>query len=227
MDVVKVFVEAPVGFEALADDLDPDARRRAAPAGSLDAFLAAGAGPAGDYARAYLAGTHLADDRGEGRRVGLTALDHPDAWLAPLLDWAGDRPWTRLDADGRARAVSATEAADTLRQPAGTRALALGPAPPGALAETARAAHLRDALPALRAVLDAGAAALFPEPAHDGHDWSVFVRGPLGLVAALARHPAPAGVRRFVAPYQRARGEHTFYFEQWALEPPPPWAEPV
>lgn len=219
MDVVKVFVEEPVGLEALASDLDPDARRRAAPAASLEAFLAADASR-GAYARAYLAGTHL----GAVRRVGLTALDASSAWLAPLLDWAGARPWTRIGPDGPAPEPNPAAA---LRQPDATRALAVGPAPPDALAETAHVENLRDALPALRAVLDAGAAALYPEPAHDGHDWSVFARRPLGLAEAFGRHPAPPGVRRFVAPYQRARGEHTFYFEQWALDPPPPWAERV
>ena len=226
MDVVKLFVEEPVGLETVAPDADPDARRRTADLGSLDALLGR---PTPPYARAYLAGTHL----GTGPpRVGLTALAEPGAWLAPLLTWAAGRGWTRLDADGRGGAVPEAEAAAALRDPAGVLALALGDVPLDALAEAAATGEggveRRDALPALRRVLDAeGGAALFPEPAHDGRDWSVFARRPLEarLREAFAAHPAPPGTRRFVAPYRRARGEHTFYFEQWALDPPPPWAE--
>ena len=225
MDVVKVFVEEPVGLEAVAEDADPDARRRAHDLGSLDALLDRAAPP---YARAYLAGTDLG---AAPHRVGLTALASADAWLAPLLDWAGGRPWTRLGADGRGGVVDEAGAAAALRSPDGVAALALGAVPLDALAEAAAGgAERRDVLPALRRVLDAeGGAALFPEPAHDGWDWSVFARAPLeaGLRAAFARHPAPPGARRFVAPYRRARGEHTFYFEQWALDPPPDWAEEV
>ena len=229
MDVVKVFVEEPVGLEAVADDADPDARRRAVDLGSLDALLSRAAPP---YARAYLAGTRLPEPPGAAPpQIGLTALESADAWLAPLLAWAAGRPWTRLGADGTGGAVPEAEAAAALRDPAGILALALGDVPLDALAEAAGGGvERRDVLPALRRALDvAGGAALFPEPAHDGHDWSVFARAPLeaGLREAFARHPAPPGVRRFVAPYRRARGEHTFYFEQWALDPPPAWADRV
>lgn len=226
MDVVKVFVEEPLGLESLSDDLDPDARRRAAPPATLDAFLAADAAP---YARAYLAGTHL----GPPRRVGLTALGDAEAWVQPLLAWAGDRPWSRLDGSGSLAGLLPAEAAGVLRQPRDAVALALGPAPADALAAAAAGegdgrGQRRDGVPALRAVLDAGAVALFPETAHDGHDWSVFARRPLRdpLVDAFRQRPAPGAVR-IVAPYRRARGEHTFYLEQWALDALPDWAETV
>ena len=237
MDVVKVFVEEPVGLEAVAADADPDARRRSADLGLLEALLGR---PAPPYARAYLAGTRLLGPGGTAPpRIGLTALAEPDAWREPLLAWAAGRAWTRLSAGGEGGAVSEAEAAASLRDPASVLALALGDVPLDALAEAAATGaggvERRDALPALRRVLDAGdeagpgGAALFPEPAHDGWDWSVFARRPLEarLREAFAAHPAPPGVRRFVAPYRRARGEHTFYFEQWALDPPPPWAMPL
>ena len=235
MDVVKLFVEEPVGLEAVAEDADPDARRRSADLGSLEALLGR---PAPPYGRAYLAGTHLPRPAGTAPpRVGLTALADPDAWLPPLLAWAEGRAWTRLSTGGEGGVVSEAESAAALRDPAGVLALALGDVPLDALAEAAATGaggpqtggvERRDALPALRRVLDVpGGAALFPEPAHDGWDWSVFARRPLEarLREAFAARPARAGVRRFVAPYRRARGEHTFYFEQWALDPPPPWAE--
>ena len=224
MDVVKVFTDEPVALEPLADDADPDARRRQAPAaGSLEDFLGAARAP---YARAYLAGTHL----GPPRRVGLTALDDAEAWTAPLQTWAAGRPWTGAG-DGGARPLRDDEVAGVLCRPGRVRALAVGPAPPDALADVAAAtregAQRRDRLPALRRILDAGAAVCFPETAHDGHDWSLFAPAPLRdpLVRAFRQHPARA--RRIVAPYRRARGEHTFYLEQWALDALPDWAEEV
>jgi len=219
--VVKVFTEEPIGLEALVPDEEPDARRRSVEAApSLEAFLAGLDAP---YARAYLAGTHL----GPSRRVGLTALTDAEAWILPLLTWAGDRDWSAVDADGDGRGLIAAEVPAALRR--ADAALAVGPAPLDALAEAAAVgAARRDRLPALRAVLDAGAAALFPEPAFHGHDWSLFAPAPLRdpLVDAFQHHPA-AEARRLFAPYRRARGEHTFYFEQWALDSLPDWAEEV
>ncbi len=224
MDVVKVFIEEPVGLEVLVPNDEPDARRRSVEAGSLEAFLARGLDT--DYARAYLAGTHLAPPR---PRVGLTALADADVWLRPLLAWAGDRPWQHVAPGESLAARTPDEAAHHLRQPAATAALALGDVPPDALAATVGKAR-REALPALRSALDADprGAVLYPEPAHDGHDWSVFTRRPLRepLVDAFRQHPAPEAVR-FIAPYRRARGEHTFYLEQWALDALPDWAEPL
>jgi hypothetical protein len=58
----------------------------------------------------------------------------------------------------------------------------------------------------------------FPEPAHDGHDWSLFSAAPMRdrFVEALRNHSADE-TRRFVLPYQRARSESKFYFETWQL----------
>ena len=222
MDVVKVFIEEPLGLEGLVPDTEPDARRRAAEPSSLDALLAPDARP---YARAYIAGTVL----GPPRRVGATSLSRPESWTVPLLAWAAGLggSWTALGPDGATRGLVAPEVAGLLRR-AGPGALAVGPAPADRLAEAARARQRRDALPALRALLDGGATVLFPEPAHDGWDWSLFTTAPLWapLVEAFRQHPAP-DARRIVAPYRRARGEHTFYLEQWALDDLPDWAEEV
>ena len=226
MDVVKVFIEEPVGLEVLVPDTEADARRRGAEVGSLEDLLARRTEPDSDYARAYLAGTRLGGDR---PRVGLTALSDAEAWLQPLLDWAGDRSWSRLGADGAVTGLLVPEAAAALRRPGDLQALALGPVPADLLAASARGER-RDALPALRAALDTGpeAAVLFSEPAHDGHDWSLFTHRPLRepLAEAFRRHPAP-DARRLFAPYQRARGEHTFYLEQWTLDALPAWVEAV
>lgn len=224
--MIKVFIEEPVGLEVLAPDDEPDARRRTAEPGSLEALLARGTAPDSDYARAYLAGTHLGDGRPQ---VGLTAVVEAEAWLQPLLTWAGTRTWSRLHPSGEFRTVAPAEAADALRQPGDATALALGPVSAADLARAAAGAR-RDALPALRSLLDADAsvAVFFPEPAHDGQDWSLFGRRPLRapLADAFRQHPAPQA-RRLFAPYQRARGEHTFYIEQWGLDALPDWAERV
>jgi len=202
-DVLKVFTEEPAALRGAA---------RGAPVASLEALLAP---PAGSYGRAYLAGTHL----GPPRRVGLTALADASAFVAPLLAWAAGRPWTRLGATGAVEPVRDPAAA--LLTPA---VLAVGGAPvAGALAAVAAG----DRADALRVLLDGGACVLVPEPAHDGHDWSVFGPAPLGLAEAVRAAEAPAGVVRFVAPLAAARGESKFYFEQWALDAPPPWAERV
>ena len=215
MDVVKVFVEDPAA-------LGGGSRLPLAPGpadDSLEAFLDAVRAPASAFARAYLAGTRL----GGGRpHVGLTALD-PSAWVDALMAWADGRTWTQLTRGGRATGILPKEARAALSDPMGTLALGLadGPIPADILAtvvlgDAAEAAHATETL--LRA--DAAVALFLPEPAHDGHDWSLVARSGLreALAEAFRAHPAPAGVRRFVLP--RVRGEARFYFEQWADAPP-------
>ncbi|MGB3544735.1 hypothetical protein [Rubrivirga sp.] len=222
MDVVKVFTEEPIGLEALVPDTEPDARQRDAPGMSLEAFLSR---PPEPYARAYIAGTFL----GPPRRVGATALGDVDAWVRPLLDWAAARPWSVLE-DGMVRSVLEDEASVVLASGSG-HALAIGALEGADLVNAVSgepevgASQRRDRLPALRRVLEGGASVLFREPAFDGWDWSLFSTAPLrdDLVEAFRRHPSEA--RRIVAPFQRARGEHTFYLEQWTLDDLPEWAE--
>ena len=212
MDIVKYFYEEPVHLEALSAEADPDARRLAAPARSLDDVLRPTA-----YYRGYLAGSH-------GDRVGVTALDAPDAFVAPLLDVLAGH-WTRADVEGRTASVP--DPAALLRAPRTTLAVAVseGPVDEEALTEAARVER-RYGIPALRCLLDAGATVLFPEAGHGGSDWSLFAPEPLRerLVAAFRTHPAP-GVRRFVLPYHKARSEHKFYFERWQLDALPDWIE--
>ena len=213
MDILKYFHEEPVHLEALSAEADPDARRRAEPSASLDDLLRPTA-----YYRGYLAGSRQ-------DRVGLTALASPNAFVLPLLDVLAGSRWTFAAPDGSVEA--AADPASLLQHPGAAAALAAsdGPVDETALAEVARAER-RYGIPALRRLLDAGATVLFPEPAHDGWDWSVFSAEPLRerLGAAFRRHPAP-GVRRFVLPYRRARSEHTFYFERWTLDDLPDWIE--
>ena len=66
-------------------------------------------------------------------------------------------------------------------------------------------------------LLDMGATVVFPEPAHLGHDWSIFSAKPLSARFTEALATAPADCRSFVVPYVKARGEHKFYFEQYDL----------
>lgn len=208
-DVLKVFVEEPAVLEA----------SRTAATGEASLALLLG-GVSSGLSRAYLAGTRLGGDRPV---VGLTALADASLYVAPLVVWADGRTWTRLDRTGAHASLIVAEAAAALAHPAETAALALGATDGNLLADIA-AGDRGDALRALLA-LSPDAAVLVPHPAHDGWDWAVFGHAPLGLVEAVGGQPTPSGARRFVAPYRRARSEHTFYFEQWALDPPPDWAD--
>lgn len=212
--IIKYFYEEPVHLEALSAETDPDARRRAAPELSLDALLNPTA-----YYRGYLAGS-------AGDRVGLTAIAEPGAFAAPLLDMLGGLRWTVVQAG---ETVEADDPGAVLRNPSAVAVLA-GAAGDmdGADLRTVATVERRYAIPALRRLLDAGATVLFPEPAHDGWDWSLFRLEPMKdrLVAAFRAHPVE-GVRRFVLPYQQARSEHKFYFERWALNTLPDYVEEV
>jgi len=67
-------------------------------------------------------------------------------------------------------------------------------------------------------LLNMGATVVFPEPAHVGHDWSVFSAKPLSGNIRAQMAGVPKDCRCFVVPYVKARGEHKFYFEQYDLE---------
>lgn len=66
----------------------------------------------------------------------------------------------------------------------------------------------------IAALLDQGCTLVFPEPAHTGHDWSVFSAQPVAERVGESMARLPENTRAFVIPYQKARGEHKFYFEQ-------------
>ena len=214
MDILKYFYEEPVALEALTPDLNPDARRRAAPSLPFDALLTAP-----HYYRGYLAGTNL--DTG---RVGLTALRHPEAFIDPLMDWLGSSTWLRALDDGTTEPVIGAALPLLLQDPGPTAVLACAEAPlPGKEVTATVRTERRYALPALRRLLSQARVAFFPEPAHHGSDWSFFSAHPMreALVAAFHRHPVE-GVRRFALPFQKARSEHRFYFESWQLDAPLP-----
>ena len=215
IDVIKYFHEEPVHLEALSAETDPDARRRAAPELPLDALLS----PT-EYYRGYIAGSH-------GDRVGLTAIEHPAAFVDPLLDMFGGLRWTAVHRGGEIADVADPET--VWRDPAAVAVLvgAGGSVSPDDLGAVALAER-RYAIPELRRLLAASAVVAFPEPAHDGWDWSLFAAAPLKdrLVAAFRAHPAE-GVRRFTLPFQQARSEHKFYFERWTLDALPDWVEEI
>jgi hypothetical protein len=215
-DILKYFHEEPALLEPVTPDADPDARRREDrsalpndPSVSLEALL-----DTRDAYRGYLAGTNRADEQ-----VGLTVLRDAEAYATPIVEALGRSWWGRCTTDGRVEALDAEAARRVLHAPSTTSVLVTAAAAVdgeriAAVAGRAR----RRALPALRALLDAAHVAFFPEPAHDGHDWSFFSAAPMRdrLVAALRAHPTDR-VRRFVLPYQRARSESKFYFDTWQL----------
>jgi hypothetical protein len=226
--ILKYFHEEPALLEPVTPDADPDARRRAdrsdlpenvsVPLGELldtrDAY------------RGYLAGTNRADEQ-----VGLTTLRPPAAYTAPLMAALGRTWWARYTTDGRADPLDEEGARRTLRAPHDTAVLVTADAPVDAERMAAVAGRARRrALSALRALLEAAHVVFFPEPAHDGHDWSFFSASPMRdrLVAAFRERPSDA-VRRFVLPYQHARSESKFYFDKWQLtgSPLPDYIEEV
>jgi hypothetical protein len=231
-DILKYFYEEPALLEPVTPDRDPDARRRterpdrgpgaSGPSMPIEQLL-----QTDDYYRGYLAGTRTdGEPNPDTDIVGLTTLPDADAYVTPLLDALGDAWWARIWIDDpghrHTESIDAETAARLLTDPGDTAALvtapaALAPERVAAMVGTAR----RHALQPLRDVLDEGAVAFFPEPAHDGHDWSFFSASPMRdrLVDALRRHPHD-GMRRFVLPYQKARSESKFYFETWQLKEP-------
>lgn len=214
MDIIKIFHEETLALEPLSALTDADARRRAAASGSPP------------YARLYLAGAQLRED---APRLGLTALEAMPVLAEALTRLADDLSWTRLAAPllAEAQILNVEGARAALSAPAETPVLACATdtLPADRLAAVA-GTDRRAAIPALRSLLNdhPEAVLFFPEPAHDGADWSLFAAQPLR--DRLTRHVQEADLGRarlFIAPYRHARGEHAFYFEQWALDDLPSW----
>jgi hypothetical protein len=219
VNVVKYFYEEPAYLEDLSPQEEPDARRRLEPVGRLEDLLSAE-----PFYRGYLAGTDLSRDR-----TGLTAVASPEAFTEPLLAVFAGLAWMLARPGAAVAAITAVQAAEVLRDPGDALALVGAPAPvPPEYVLAAASAERRYALTELKRLLAAAAVVLFPEPAHHGHDWSLFSRQPLAddLRQSFRAHPAP-GTRRFLLPYRRARSEHTFYFERWALDDLPEFVEEV
>ena len=227
-DVLKYFHEEPALLEPVTPDANPDARRRAdrsdLPEGvsvPLEDLL-----DTRDVYRGYLAGTHHAGDA-----VGLTTLRADAAYVPPVMTALGRSWWGRCTPQNTVEALRSERARDLLRSPARTTLLVTADAPVGTERITAVAGRApRRVAAALRTLLDEAHVVFFPEPAHDGHDWGFFSASPLRdrLVDAFRTHPAPE-TRRFVLPYQKARSESKFYFDEWQLtaSPLPDYIEEV
>lgn len=207
--IVKYFYEEPVALEVLVPDADAAARPRA----TLESLLF----PPARYYRGYLAGRDAAE------QVGLTAVAS-ESWLPGLEATLGPDHWHVLTGAGTleptflAAALSDLSATSGLFQSTGALDVQ----------QTIAAAHpdRRRALPFLRVLLDAGVTVLLPEKAAAAFDLTLFAPFPVqaSLLAAWRARSAP-GVRRFVAPYQRMRAEHRFYFETWQLDTLPDYVE--
>jgi len=213
--VLKVFFEEPVALEALVPDHDPDARRGEHPEVSLEALLISP-----PYARLYVAGTDLSRHDSEGGPlVGLTTL--PKASFVPLLEaLLGPMLWYRRD-----EGVGVLEVGEMDWMPGAVAVSGKG-APPSPLLAALESTPTRHSLPALRALLNAGYIVGYGEPAHHGTDLALFFpRRAVHQVRESMERLCPSGERWFLAPFQRARGEHSFYFERWALDSLPVWVE--
>jgi len=214
-DILKYFHQEPTVLEPVTPDHDPDVTV------SLEDLL-----DTEEAYRGYLAGTNQAEGA-----VGLTTLRTPSAYTAPLTAALGRAWWGRCTQEGGTDTLDVEAVRRVLRAPDDTAVLVTADAPvaPERMAMVAGRARRR-ALPALRRLLEEAHVAFFPEPAHEGHDWSLFSASPMRdrLVTALRDRPAD-GVRRFVLPYKYARSESKFYFEQWQLtgSPLPDYIEEV
>jgi hypothetical protein len=230
-DILKYFHEEPALLEPLTPDRDPDARNRrgrgAHQDGDGDRMPLDDLLDTTEAYRGYLAGTSLSRDT-----VGITTLNRSSVYVEPLLATLGGSWWGRAQKDGSTEALTGETVREILREPGDTTVLVTADAPVAAERITAAAGTARrHALTALRDLLTDAGAVLFPEPAHDGHDWSFFAAHPVRdrFVRALrqdaeaersASTSASPPVRRFVVPYQKARSESKFYFETWQLTEP-------
>jgi hypothetical protein len=227
-DVLKYFHEEPALLELVTPDADPDARRRSERSEVPDDPSALLGDPfdTHDVYRGYLAGTHHA-----GNKVGLTPLQSPEAYVRPLMEAIGRSWWGRCTDQGTVDDLGENRVRRILRAPTNTTLLVTAGAPVPAERITAVAGRApRRVAGALRALLGDAPVVFFPEPAHDGHDWSVFSASPMRdrLMAAFREHPAPE-TRRFACPHQQARSESKFYFDTWQLtaSPLPDYIEEV
>jgi hypothetical protein len=211
--VLKYFHEEPALLESVTPDANPDARRRAGRPGLPEDLSALRDDPFGtsNVYRGYLAGTHHVHDE-----VGLTTLS-PDAYVPSLLDVLGRSWWGQVATQGAVESLPPDAVERVLHAPLRTDLLVTADAPVETERMTAVAGRApRRAARALRALLEEADAVLFPEPAHDGSDWSFFSVTPIRdqLVEAFRDHPVDE-TRRFVLPYQKARSESKFYFDTW------------
>lgn len=224
MIIVKYFFEEPALLEAVTDNADPDARQRAQRSADTTAqpdpdTLRALLDPPTAY-RGYLAGTDL-----EADRVGLTALPIMDAIAHALAEIFSHPHSLGIDPDGTLEADLDMHAVHRCwMQPKGERVMAVSahpidPTPLRTVAESGR----RQASSALHDLLESGATVFSSEPAHNGFDWSFFSPTPVrdALAEALRTHVSTDTTRCFVLPYQNARSESKFYFEQWQLNQAP------
>lgn len=204
-DIIKYFYEEPASLETLSSDDDADARRRDSPL-TLEGFL-----NSRRYFRGYLAGSSLA--RGT---VGLTSLARHGLLLDLLMELRAGRPVSIWTAES-----SEPERDDRLLidRPSDVLVAVLGDAPLDLSTVTALAAQQRrQALGFLQGILNQGMPVLFPEPAHDGYDWSIFSPFPLlQPVSRVLESAASPEARVFAIPHVRARSEEKFYFERYDL----------
>ncbi|MEM1054658.1 MAG: hypothetical protein AAGI52_03955 [Bacteroidota bacterium] len=220
MDVLKVFTEEPFPLDASAGEPVPrDAPREIAP---LEDLLSRPM-----YARAYLAGSRLV---GDDWKVGLTAVEDDSLYLRPIRDLTRGMEWSVPMVEPNPP-FEWHEIADRFRDPPVEHVVAAAPeaVDPSLLKHIADTPG-RAGWGFLRDALDHQPDALIfvSEIAHDGHDWIIYAGHALRdrLVAVLRAHETTEA-RRLVMPYQRARGEHKFYLERWALDDLPEWAKEI
>ncbi len=204
-NILKYFYEEPFLLEALVEDTHPDARRRYTRTQGTTVY------------RAYLAGS---SETG----VGLTALHPSTLYTRPLASLFDACTPFAIHEEGTCRALDAEKLTAVLEGTLSCQTLIGYPEPPPTelLAPLTRH-NRRYALKALGRLLEVpDALVAWPEPAHQGIDWSLYSATPMRerLVTAFQQYRHPH-TRYFVLPYQKARSEEKFYFEHWMLDRQP------
>jgi hypothetical protein len=206
MQIIKYFFEEPAALEGFDQAVPP---LPSLPLTADDVWHLP------RYYRGYLTGTDLTTGR-----FGLTALPAAPRIMQTLIGWQSGCTWQYLDQEHQVHHLPAHAVALHLAQPSDCTLLVGTPTPvaPETLAATG-VGERRSALPALRAVLDTGAVALYPEPAHHGYDWSLFSAHPMqAALAQVFQSLCSPGLRVFIIPFAQARSEEKFYFETYDLE---------
>lgn len=175
--------------------------------------------------RLFISGTDMASGRN-----GATAIGRPSSWIDPLLDALSGLFW--MTSEGlSARYVELETVRELLADPRDYMIIT------GATARNSSELVIavgrlerRAGMANLISLLNEGAEVIFlREPAYHGFDWTVYSTNPLTsrFRAAWIANSLHENARAFTLQWHRARGEHRFHFEHWALDDPQEWMEEI
>lgn len=197
-------------MEAITDSWEPDPADTPAPR---------------EAHRLYISATDM-----DAARNGATAIASPSLWIEPLLAGLPSLEWKSSDGTN-STALTEKSAAQILENPGEQIALVGGHSESRSeLVVAAARLERRMGMIHLIELLNEGAEIiLLREPAFHGFDWTVYSANPLSkrFRSEWIQNGPYDNVRAFTLPWKRARGEHRFHFEHWALDDPQDWMEEI